>query len=218
MTYRVILVCNGEYRKTLHKSRTKDTAFIHYNQIKENNKVFYPKKFINTNNIKPVKYEIYVVKETEDTDIFRTLRDDYGKIYSEKPIGDWTILHSSDYLIEETFWIFGFNSKGNRPNISEIIKKLMNGAYAKNMVKQIIIVHNKVLIYNENQFDMIICKNILDAQRLHHTLAKIAKKQKLKSLLFMGTAKPSMIGRMYDLIQEKTNWPIAKIRRTSTRP
>lgn len=94
----------------------------------------------------------------------------------------------------------------------------MLGAYAKNMVKQVIVVHNKVLIYNEDQFDMIICKNLEDAQRLHHTLGKIAKKQKLKSLLFMGTAGPAMIGRMYDLIVEHTGWKIQKVRRTSTRP
>jgi hypothetical protein len=65
---------------------------------------------------------------------------------------------------------------------------------------------------------MIICKCVEDAQRLHHTLAKIAKKQKIKSLLFMGTASQATIGRMYDLIKEKTGWPIKKIRRTSTRP
>jgi hypothetical protein len=65
---------------------------------------------------------------------------------------------------------------------------------------------------------MVICKNLEDAQRLHHTLAKIAKKQKIKSLLFMGTATPANVGRMYDIIHEETEWPYTKIRRTSTRP
>jgi ABC-type Zn uptake system ZnuABC Zn-binding protein ZnuA len=57
-----------------------------------------------------------------------------------------------------------------------------------------------------------------DAQRLHHTLAKIAKKQKIKSLLFMGTASQSMVSRMYDIIVEETGWDILKVRRTTTRP
>lgn len=218
MVYRVVLVSNGVYSKTLHRCKTKDTAFINYHKIKEANKVHYPRKFINTNGIHPVKYQICVTKVTEDGDVFRTLRDDYGKVYVERPLGDWTILDSDTYLIEETFWIYGLNPKANRPNISEIVKRLMTGAYAKNMVKQVIIVHNKLLIYNENQFDMIICKNLEDAQRLHHTLGKIAKKQKLKSLMFMGTAGPAMIGQMYDLIHDKTKWPYTKIRRTSTRP
>ena len=57
MSYRVILVRNGEYVSTLHRCRTKETAFINFHKIKENNKIIYPKKFISTNGIKPVKYE-----------------------------------------------------------------------------------------------------------------------------------------------------------------
>jgi hypothetical protein len=218
MVYRVVVLTNGVYSHTLHRCKTRDTAFINYHKLKEGNKVLYPRKFINSHGIKPVKYQICVTKITEPTDVPRTLRDDYGKVYTEEFLGDWTILDSDEYLMEETFWVFGLDPKANRPNISEVIKRLMLGAYAKNMVKQVIVVHNKVLIYNEDQFDMIICKNLEDAQRLHHTLGKIAKKQKLKSLLFMGTAGPAMIGRMYDLIVEHTGWKIQKVRRTSTRP
>ena len=216
--FRVILVANGVYKKTLHKSKTRETAFINYHSIKEKNNVLYPRRFINTNGIKPVKYQIFVTKITEEGDTFRLLRDDYGKTYTEEPIGDWTILASDDFEVEETFWLYGFNPKADRPNISEVVKKLMIGAYAKKMVKQIIVVYNKLIIYNEDQFDMVICKNMEDAQRLHHTLSKIAKKQKIKSLLFMGTASQAMVSRMYDIIVEETGWDIIKVRRTTTRP
>jgi hypothetical protein len=94
----------------------------------------------------------------------------------------------------------------------------MVNAHAKKITKQIIVIYNKLLIYNEDQFDMVICKNMLDAQRLHHTLCKIATKQRLKSLMFMGTVSKANIGRLYDLIQDKTGWDIKKIRRTSTNP
>ena len=218
MIYRVILIANGKYKKTLHRCKTLETAYNNYHLLKENNKVFYPRKFINTNGIKRVKYEICVSKPTEEGDTFRIRRDDYGKTYTEKPLGDWTILASDDYDVEETFWIYGNDPKANRPSINEIVKKLMVGAYAKKMVKQIIVVYNKLIIYNEDQFDMVVCKNMEDAQRLHHTLAKIARKQKIKSLLFMGTASDVMISRMYDIIHEETDWPYTKIRRTTTRP
>lgn len=218
MVYRVILTSNGKYKKTLHKCKSKETAFVNYHKLKEENTVLYPKRLLNTNGIVPVKYEICVTKITEPNDTFRTLRDDYGKLYTEKPLGDWTILVSDVYEIEETFWIYGLKNKGERPTIKEIIKRLMVGAHSKKMVKQVIVVYNKLLIYNEDQFDMVVCKNLEDAQRLHHTLAKICKKQKIKSLLFMGTASPANIGRMYDIIHEETGWPYTKIRRTSTRP
>ena len=218
MTYRVILTSNGKYKKTLHKCKTKETAFLNYHKLREENNVLYPKRFLNANGLKPVKYEICVTKTTEKDDTFRILRDDYGKLYTEKALGDWTILTSDEYQIEETFWVYGLDKKSERPNIREVVKKLMIGAHSKKMVKQIIVVHNKLIIYNENQFDMVICKNLEDAQRLHHTLAKIAKKQKIKSLMFMGTATPATVGRMYDIIHEETGWPYTKIRRTSTRP
>lgn len=218
MVYRVVLVSNGVYKKTLYRCRTREGAFINFHKIKEANKVMFPQKFINTETIKPVKYKICVTKPTEEGDTFRTLRDEFGRTYTEKPLGDWTILHSDDYDIEETFWLYGFDPKKVRPNIKEIIKRLVSGAYSKTMVKQIIVVHNKLIIYNEDQFDMVLCKNKEDAQRLHHTLAKIAKKQKIKSLMFMGTAGKVMTGIMYDLIHEKTKWSYTKIRRRNTRP
>jgi len=217
MTYRVVLLSNGEYKKTLHRSKKRETSFIKFHKIKEENKVLFPKKTINNDTIRPVKYEICVTKITEEGDSFRILRDDYGKLYTEKPLGDWTILASSDYNIEETFWVFGLNNKTERPTVSEIIKRLMVGIHTKNISKQIIVVHNKLIIYNEQQFDMVICKNLEEAQRLHHTLAKICQKQKIKNLLFMGTATPATVTRMYALIHEKTGWPYTKIHRTSTR-
>ena len=219
MVYRVILISNGEYKKTLHRSKTRETAFLNYHKlIEKNSSVKFPKKFINTSKIKPVKYQICVTKPTENDDVFRLIRDEYGRTYTEKPIGDWTILASNEYNIEESFWIYGFDSKINRPNIDDVVKKLFKDAYKQKMVKQIIVVHNKLVIYNEDQFDLIICKCIKDAQRLHHTLSKITQKQKIKNFLFMGTATPATVSRMYEIIKQHTGWPIQKIRRTSTRP
>jgi hypothetical protein len=218
MQYRIILTANGLYKKTLFKSKSIEGAYFKFHDLKENNKVHFPRKFINSNGIKPVKYNICVTKITEENDKFRILRDDYGKLYTEKPIGKWTILASESFDIEEKFWIFDMDNVVNRPTILDVIKKLVIGAHSKKMVKQIIVVHNKLIIHNEDQFDMVICKNILDAQRLHHTLAKISNKQKLKSLIFLGTATPATVSRMYKIIHEETGWPYTKIRRRTTRP
>jgi hypothetical protein len=217
MSYRIVLLSNGKYKKTLYRCKTKQNAFLKFHKLKDENNVFYPKKFLNTNGIKKVKYEICVTKPTEEDDTFRILRDEYGKLYTEEPLGDWTILISDVYNIEETFYVYGYEGD-ERPTIKEVVNRLMIGAHSKKMVKQVLVVHNKLIIYNEDQFDMVLCKNLEDAQRLHHTLAKIVKKQKIKSLLFMGTAQPAQIGRMYDIIHEETGWPYTKIRRTSTRP
>ena len=218
--YRVILVKNGEYKKTLHRCKTRETSFIRFREFKEENKaVMFPKMNINYNKIDKVGYKIYVVKDTEESYKFRILRDSYGKLYEEKPIfGIWTVLDDSDYQVEETFWLFGKNPKNDRVTIKDIIKILMSGIYKKQITKQVIVVHNKLVIHNEDHFDMVICKCIDDAQRLHHALAKATKINKINNILFMGTASQATISRMYDLIKEKTGWPIQKIWRTTTRP
>ena len=217
--FRVVLIKNGEYKKTLHRCRTRETSFLKFRSLKEENKsVLFPKQNVNYNKINKVDYKICVVKDTEEGDKFRMLRDSYGKLYEEAPLGDWTILHDSEYQIEETFWLFGKSPKNDRVTIHNIIKLLMSGVYKKQVTKQVIIVHNKLIIHNEEQFDMVICKCIDDAQRLHHMLAKVAKKNKINSLIFMGTATQATISRMYDLIKEKTGWPFKKIWRTTTRP
>lgn len=220
MAYRIVLTKNGEYKRTLYKCQTRDTAFIHYRSMKkENESVFFPRKFVNYNGISEVEYKMLIVKDIEEGDKNRFVRDKFGKLYEEQPLGGiWTILDSCEYNFEETFWVYGFNPKTDRKTIGDIIKLLMKGAYKQKMVKQIIVVHNKLVIHSEEHFEMVICKNKEDAQRLHHALHKATLKTKIKSLLFMGTASPATVSTMYEIIHEKTGWPYTKIRRTSTRP
>lgn len=220
ITYRVILLRNGLYKKTIHRCKTKDTSFINYQIIKkENESVIFPRKYINSKGIRSVTYKICVVKDFEESDKERTLRDDFGRLYKEQTLfGIWTVLATHEYNYEETFWLYGHSPIHDRKTIHDIMKPLMAGAYRGKYTKQIIVVHNKLIIHNEEEFTMVICKNKLDAQRLHHALHKAAKKGKFKSLIFMGTASPATVSRMYDVILENTDWTIQKIRRTSTKP
>ena len=220
MDYKVIITKNGEYTRTLHKCKSRDTSFLNFNLItKANESIYFPRQFINSHGIKPVEYQIYIVKDIEEGDEYRTLRDKMGRVYKEKPLfGKWTVLSSAEYNVEETFWLYGYSPVNERKSIIDIIKVLMVGSYKQNYNKQVIVVHNKLVFHNEEEFNMVICKNKLDAQRLHHALAKACKTNQLKNLLFMGTAGPASVSMMYDIILDNTDWSIEKIRRTSTRP
>lgn len=204
---------------TMHRCKTRETSFINYRKIIDaNNDIIFPREYVNYNGIKKITYKVAIIKDTEDGDEFRVLRDKMGRTYTEKPLGDWTILDDHPYNFEETFWMFGRNPVNDRVTIHDIIKPIMEGAYKKNMVKQLIVVHNKLVLYNEDQFEMIICKCKKDAQRLHHALAKACGNNKIKSIVFMGTASEATVSYMYEIIQNYTGWKIQKIRRTSTRP
>jgi hypothetical protein len=219
MGYRIILTRNGEYKKTLHRCKTEKTVFLNFNKIKEENKVLFKKEHINYHGIIPVKYRIYAVKDYEEDDEMRLVRDKVGKLVREKPLfGIWTILQDSEYDVEETFWVYGYDNRNDRKTIVDIIQLLMVGMNDAKKVKQIVVVQNKLLIHVEDQFDMIICKCKKDAQRLHHALAKAAKDNRIRNLLFMGTANKKMCGDYYELIHEHTGWDYTKIWRTTTRP
>lgn len=208
---------NGEYKQTLYKCKTKETAYLNYRLIrKENESVMYPRGYVNSNGIKPVEYMMYLVKEQEDGDVNRKVRDGYGRFYEEKPLFDeWTILASEPYGVEEKFWVYG---QDERLDFEGIMKLIMKGAYSAYRLKQIIVVYNKVVIHNEDTFEMIICKCREDAQRLNRAIHKASKKSRTKSLLFMGIATQATCEYMYGLIEEETGWSNRKIRRTSTRP
>jgi len=211
---------NGEYKKTLHRATLKETAFINYRKFKEvSDKVLFEKRFINTNGIKPVKYEILIVKNHKEGDVVRKIRNSDGLMVDEEVMfGIWTVLDSQPYRVEEEFNVYGFCSRNDRKQISYIIKILLHKMNVDNNSKELIVVNNKLIIYNEEQFDMIICKCKKDAQRLHHTLHDATRGLKIKNILFMGTCRPSNIGMLYDVIHEQTGWAYTKIRRTSTRP
>jgi hypothetical protein len=218
MSFRIVLLVNGKYRKTIGRYKRRRNAFADFYKLIEDNKVIFPKKYTNGNKIRLVKYEICITKPTEETDTFRIIHDKLGRLVTEKPLGDWTILTSEVYNIEETFWMFGFDPRISRPTITEIIKRIIMNTPTKSNPREVWVVHNKLLIFNENEFDMVICKNRSDAQRLNRTLYNIAKDEDLKLLLFMGAVNRKNIGNMYLFIQEKTKWPISKIHRKTTRP
>tara|TARA_R110001632_G_scaffold17923_5_gene56144 strand:+ start:47 stop:703 length:657 start_codon:yes stop_codon:yes gene_type:complete len=217
--YRVILLKNGKYSMTMHRCKTRETSFVNYRKIVDANVgIIFPRQYVNYKGIKKITYKVCVVKVTEEGDEFRVRRDKMGRTYTEKPIGDWTIIDDHPYEFEETFWMFGKDPVKHRVKINDILKVMMVGAYKKNMVKQLIVVHNKLILHNEEQFEMVICKCKEDAQRLHHMIHNACKKNKIKSIIFMGTASEATVSRMYDIIHENTGWPMTKIRRTSTRP
>lgn len=218
--YRTILVGNGEYRCTLHRCGTIPTAYKNFHRIKEENEgIIFPKQYVNDGVIKPVKYEIYLVKDIEVGDKNRYVRDELGRVSEEKPIFNlWTVITSEPYNVEEEFWIFGHPSKRDRKTIHDVVRIVMDDAKDAKRSRQVIVVHNKLVISNEDRFDMVICKNKRDCQRLHHMLNDSAEKFKLRGLVFMGTCSDANIPMLYDVIHEGTGWSYRKIRRTTTRP
>ncbi len=85
------------------------------------------------------------------------------------------------------------------------------------MVKQVNYIENKLLIHQDTNFDIILCKCPEDAKRLFNTLQQFSESNNLPSIMFTGKVE---LGKTetYKMIIEKTGWKKNKVYRRVTRP
>ena len=85
------------------------------------------------------------------------------------------------------------------------------------MVKQVNYIKNKLMVHQNNDFDIVLCKCPSDAHRLYTLLQEFGKNNNLKNILFTGSVKVNS-SSTYKQIVEKTGWKKNKVYRTTTRP
>ena len=56
-------------------------------------------------------------------------------------------------------------------------------------IKQVNYVKNKLMIHQDGDFDLVLCKCPLDAEKLYNILKKFAENNKVKNILFTGRYK-----------------------------
>lgn len=217
MNYRIIIAKDNKKKKILYEGKNLHNAQQKFFSIVDKNKVLFPKKHNAYKKNKPVKYEILLLKEKEEDDNTYFDRDELGRtIELTVKNNSWTILEKQTYEYEEKFSVYGFRKRLDTISIIKLI--LMKDIKKENIIKQINYVNNNVLIHHNEDFDVITCKCIDDAKRLHNLLRDFCKKSKIKNVIFSGKSTGRNKSKMYDLIIEKTGWKIEKLYRTTTRP
>ena len=215
MTYRIIITSNNKKKKMLHKSNDITSIKKKYFKIKDKNKVLYPKQTSSYLKTKPIKYELILMKKWESDDTPFIDRDNLGRTIEIKDINNkWTILHKNEYFYEETFRVFGFSE---RLNCKDIIKKILMRKHEGINIKQVNYVKNKLMIHQEGDFDLIICKCPIDAEKLYTILKEFTENSNVKNILFTGGIKIDKT-EIYNMIVKKTGWNKNKVYRTVTRP
>ena len=216
MRYRIIITKNGKKKKILHKSNDGQHIKKKYFNLKDNNKILLPIKtnaYIKTNG---VKYEIILMKKYEDGDKSFIDRDKLGRTIEIKDLNKkWTILHKDEYFYEETFTVFNYNL---RLTTHHIIKNILMKKQKGVSIKQVNYLNNKLLIHQNDNFDIVLCKCPSDAKRLYDTLEKFYTQNKIKNIMFTGSIGKLNKTKTYKMIVEKTGWSKNKTYRTVTRP
>jgi hypothetical protein len=216
MLYKIIITKDGKKKKVLYEGSSEDTAKEKYFNTKDKNIVLFPKKNNAYKKVKPVHYEIMFLKEKEDSDSLFYIRDELGR---NKPVDiksdKWSLIHKDDFFYEEKFTVYGYDE---RLETKDIIKKILLRRNKKDKIKQINYVINKVLIYQNGDFDVVVCKNSSDARRLYKTLREFCETNKVNNIMFTGLVGKRNRTNLYKRIVEKTGWTMNKTYRSSTRP
>ena len=216
MRYRIIITQNGKKRKILYESSNESNSKEKYFKTKDNNIVLLPKKNNTYKKIKPVLYELLLLKEKEESDIDYFDRDELGRTIPIKLNSEnWSLIHKSDYFYEEKFSVYGYKE---RMDTKKILKFFLLNKSKEDGIKQINYINNKLLIHQNYDFDIVVSKNSYDTKRLYNVLVEFCETNKVKNILFTGSINRKNRTKTYKRIVDKTGWTINKTYRSSTRP
>lgn len=228
--YRIIITSQNKIMVCVFKTLYKKSAISAFNKIIIENKKsvkFKVKYSSRDHKLMSSKYEILLMKTKTDDDPDSPLhRNEFGKLVPHTCNSNKMIIYKKEeYLFEETFWIYGLNPKSQRRDYFYILNDLIVDELTKNgqlkikyPIKTLIVYRNKLLIENDDDFEIVICKCEEDSVRLYTELQNDIKKQKIKSVAFLGFAKDNLEKRIEEKLLEKTGWTLSKIRRKNTRP
>ena len=205
MQYRIIITSNNKKKKILFKGSDLSFARKKYFKYKDTNKVLFSRDHIAYKKVKPVHYELILLKEWEKNDKIYTTRDKDN---------EWTMVEKCDYHLEERFTVFNYDK---RLTAIEIIKSLLMKKHTGLIIKQVNYINNKLLIHQNNDFDVVICKCQKDCEKLYYLLQDFYEKNNLKNIIFTGKISKNKKDT-YKLIKDKTGWDEFKLYRTKTRP
>ena len=214
-TFSIYLMKDGKRTKFFGYRRYKVAALQLYHEIlqKNNEAVQFPQKYVKSSKkIKKHVYELVLVKklDEDDTDSTTLLRNKDGKFIENYFIhaASHKILDKNEWLIEETFHVYGFDPIRERKNFDYIY----NNIILKNtsIYSRILVYNNKLIHHYDDDFDMVICKSPSQAVELYDMIEKMIDTKKIPTIFFMGKISGSMSTWILNEIEKKTGWPRSK--------
>ena len=214
-TFSIYLMKDGKRTKFFGYRKYKVAALQLYHEIlqKNNEAVQFPQKYVKASKkIKKHVYELVLVKklDEDDTDNTTLLRNKDGKFIENYLIDapSHKILDKNEWLIEETFHVYGFDPIKERKNFDYIY----NNIILKNtsIYSRILVYNNKLIHHYDDDFDMVICKSPSQAVELYDMIEKMIDTKKIPTIFFMGKISGSMSTWILNEIEKKTGWPRSK--------
>lgn len=203
--YYILITNFGKQVKMVKHLKTRGSIISLYDKmLTENNKVKFPVKYVNLKEITESDYELMLVRNYDDE------MDVQPSRIMNAPMKDlkYRIIRREPYMIEERFKMYGYDSMDERKTIDEIVDILKS---KETYNRELGILQNKVLIFNEEEFDMIMTKCRDDGLRLGRQLYN--ELDNYKDFFYKGEYKGWEKIEILDIIEDFTGWDRRKIKR-----
>lgn len=206
----VVLFKDKEKRKIINKFLTDKRAQKYYEKlIKESDEVLFDMKYENGFEC---KYELGLIQYGSSKKQSFFVRDEYGRqVKVELEDEDHTILKISNYRIEE--YIYDYQTK-KKITSKDLIKKYLPKVGLKLISK----LNNKIVIQNDDEFNLFTLKNNEDSDRFLETLTEYFRKEKRIDCILVKDTSTVQRKYLYDLLITKGFQRSYLFRQSTTHP
>lgn len=217
--YKIISCRNGIQNKFIGKYRTIEDAYNVFNELKFNDKNIIFQSVITGDDKMKNSVDEYIIIEKTDSKP-NVLRNEYGKLVEQNVNKDgWVIIDKYRYKREETFWVYGYNSKNDRKTFLWVYNNLVINDSDGFNFKRVFLYKNKLIIKDDvENIEMVLCKDVSDAVRMYNKIEEWVKIDKNKQILFLGDF--SDIGdrrrKLEDELIKLTGWSKKKVQMKTT--
>lgn len=221
--FKIVTMLNGKQNGYVGSYQTYVDAYTKLTELtKLNEEIVFPRKFLNSGTITPIKEEYLILERNrfgDKTD--NLLRNEFGKFVPQKIINStkWIVRDKITRFVEETFWVYGFDPKTDRKTTTWIIDNLLIGSIESRFdIVRVVVYKNKLIIqYDDKPMRMVMCKNKSDAIRLYNFISEKIRADRLKQIVCIGAYNVVCDSRrkLEQDIMELTGWSKQKIQRST---
>jgi hypothetical protein len=212
--YQIVLTENRKKIKILHSYSREYDANYRFEKLKIQEGFFPKTKVYKDKKLIDVHYEILLIKNRDDNDENRIVKNNLGKFVEETLDDDeWVIVDTSPYQMEENFSVSGANRK---LTAKEIIEYIVSSKQDKKNLKQIVMVNNKLVIEGLD-LHVVTCKDVDETIRLYNKIRTYFYDNKIGSIIFFGTVSKENRKPWYKKIHERTGIGYNRLYRSNSR-
>jgi hypothetical protein len=208
--YQVVLFKNKVKKKIINKFKTHKKANELYNSLVEkSDTIIFDKKYENGYES---LYELALLEKTSGTLLPMFMKDMFGRqVKVDLDDNDFSIIKISKYNLEELIVDYSTNT---RITINDFIKRYLDPPGLKMVSK----LNNKVIVQNDDHYNLFTLKNDDDSSRLLDNLSENFMSLKRSDCMFVKDYSTAQRKYLYSILSEKGFPKTYLFRQSTTHP